>query len=107
MSQHIKDKPKIANSGRKRLLKWLDSFEQVSAAIDKHGDLMELLESGGGICKIENFLPTFVAEGIHEMLGQFSEAEWNVSVAQGNCSVCEPQRNFSTCLHHNTEGSSR
>lgn len=62
----------------KRLLKWLDSFEKVSAAVDKY-DLPQLLEEGGGICRIEDFLPTFVAEGIFETLEQLSEAEWNVS----------------------------
>jgi hypothetical protein len=62
----------------KRLAKWLDSFEKVSAAVDRH-DLLQLLEEGGGICKIENFLPTFVAEDIMEALEQFTEADWNVS----------------------------
>jgi hypothetical protein len=90
-----KENPKSSKPGRKRLLKWLDSFEQVSAAIDKHGNLMELLEAGGGICKIENFLPTFVADGIHEMLEQFSEAQWNVSVAAFLC-VCTPLQKHCT-----------
>jgi hypothetical protein len=59
----------------------LDSFEQVSLTMDKHGNLTELLKAGGGICQIENFLPTTVADGVHDMLEQLSEAEWNVSVA--------------------------
>jgi hypothetical protein len=66
----------------KRLLKWLDSFEKVSAAVDKY-DLLQLLEEGGGICRIEDFLPTFVAEGIFETLEQLSEAVWNV----GCCTI--------------------
>lgn len=61
----------------KRLVKWLDSFEKVSAAVDRY-TLLQLLEEGGGLCRIEDFLPTFVAEGILETLEQFSEADWNV-----------------------------
>lgn len=66
-------------SNIKRLWKWLDSYELVSSAIEEHGDLVELLEAGGGICKIENFLPEFAAEGILEVLEQCEESDWNVS----------------------------
>jgi len=62
-----------------KLWKWLDSYELVSSAIEKHGDLVELLEAGGGICKIDKFLPEFAAEGILEVLEQCEESEWNVS----------------------------
>lgn len=78
MSKNAKDKQTTPNLSRKKLLKWLDSFERVSAAVEKHGDLVQLLEAGGGICKMENFLPEFVAEGIYDMLENFTEAEWNV-----------------------------
>lgn len=69
-----------SSSSRKRLLKWLDSFSKVSAAVEQHGDLIDRLEAGGGITKIENFLPAFVADGILELLEGMSEAQWNVSV---------------------------
>lgn len=70
---------KPPSNSKKQLLKWLDSFDKVSAAVEKHGDLQQLLEQGGGICKIENFLPNFVAEGIHQLLESFTEEDWNVS----------------------------
>jgi hypothetical protein len=78
MSLKHKRSNKPPKSGTKQLLKWLDSFDKVSAAVEKHGDLQQLLEQGGGIVKVENFLPTFVAEGIYHLLEQFSEADWNV-----------------------------
>ena len=79
MSKKSKKQP--LPSAHKQLFKWLDSYEKASAAVEKHGDLLQLLEQGGGICKIEQFLPVFVAEGIHQLLEQFSEADWNVTAA--------------------------
>lgn len=75
----LKKGSKPSSNSNKQLLKWLDSFDKVSAAVEKHGDLQQLLEQGGGICKIENFLPNFVAEGIHQLLETFTEEDWNVS----------------------------
>ena len=71
-----------SKANKKCLRRWLESFEQVSAALQKHGDLLQLLQAGGGICKVPNFLPKFVAEGILETLEEFSETQWNVSNLQ-------------------------
>lgn len=79
--QNTTNKPRKkdkSTSQLEQLQHWLDSFEAVSAAVERHGDLVQLLTAGGGICKIEDFLPDFVAQGIYQTLEQFSEADWNV-----------------------------
>lgn len=81
---HKKKKKSSKQSSIKRLETWLESFDTVSAAVQKH-DLVQLLEAGGGITKIKDFLPAFVAEGILETLEQCSDAHWNVSCC---CCFC-------------------
>jgi hypothetical protein len=79
MSKKLLEKGRKPSTTWNKLLKWLDSFDKVSAAVEKHGDLKQLLKQGGGICKVENFLPDFVAEGIYQLLETFTEEDWNVS----------------------------
>lgn len=69
------------NNNRKRVIKWLNSFDKASAAVEKHGDLLKLLAAGQGLCKIENFLPDYVAQGLFEILEDMQDEEWNVSIS--------------------------
>lgn len=103
-----------STSHLKQLQQWLDSFEAVSAAVEQHGELVQLLADNGGICKIDNFLPDFVAEGIHQTLEQFSEADWNVRcsvgvVAAAAAAAAEGRQHQLTCVSplHCTGHSSR
>lgn len=82
--------PKGGKKARLKFRKWLKSFEDVSAWFGKHGDLEQLLEEHGGLVKIDNFLPTFVAEGMLEMLQSIDEKTWNVS--HGSLPVCRRQQ---------------
>jgi hypothetical protein len=62
-----------------RYRKWINSYADVSAWLEKYGDLEQQLDDNGGLVKIENFLPTFVAEGILQMLQGIDDKTWNVS----------------------------
>jgi hypothetical protein len=66
---------------RQRFRKWINSYADVSAWLEKYGDIEQQLDDSGGLVKIQNFLPTFVAEGILEMLQGIDEKTWNVGGA--------------------------
>ncbi|KAF8067273.1 Telo2 [Scenedesmus sp. PABB004] len=69
---------------RQRLEAWLDDYAAVSAAVEAHlggGDLGDLLEAGGGLVKLRNFLPTWVAHGLVELLQDLPDDAWNLTAA--------------------------
>lgn len=87
---------KGSKHARQRFRKWINSYPEVSAWLEKYGDLEQQLDDNGGLVTIENFLPTFVAEGILEMLQGIDEKTWNVSnawqLATGFCLRCRGQQ---------------
>jgi hypothetical protein len=65
------------NKQRRAFGRWLDDYGAVSAAIERHGDLEELLDANGGLVKIEDFLPKAAAEGVLQLLQELpGEFEW-------------------------------
>lgn len=74
MSQQQQDLIKL----RKRLNKFLSSYSACSEALARHGDFEELLDAGGGLCVIPDFLPPHVAEGVLALLEELPQEEWNV-----------------------------
>uniref|UniRef100_A0A383W562 Fe2OG dioxygenase domain-containing protein n=1 Tax=Tetradesmus obliquus TaxID=3088 RepID=A0A383W562_TETOB len=72
---------KGSKHARQRFRKWINSYPDVSAWLEKYGDLEQQLDDNGGLLKIENFLPTFVAEGILEMLRGIDDKTWNLTAA--------------------------
>jgi hypothetical protein len=72
-------KMKASSSTRKRLAKWMGSYEAVAGCVARHGDLEQLLLQGGGIARLPDFAPDWVAAGILELLEGLEDQEWNVS----------------------------
>eukprot|EP00882_Tetradesmus_deserticola_P015103 GHRQ01016079.1.p1 GENE.GHRQ01016079.1~~GHRQ01016079.1.p1 ORF type:complete len:321 (+),score=104.82 GHRQ01016079.1:337-1299(+) len=73
--------PKGSKHARQKFRKWVSSYADVSAWLAKYGDLAQQLDDNGGLVKIENFLPVFVAEGILEMLQGINDETWNLTAA--------------------------
>jgi hypothetical protein len=90
---------KGSKHARQRFSKWINSYPDVSAWLEKYGDLEQQLADDGGLVKIENFLPIFVAEGILEMLQGINDKTWNVSdaLAAGCRLLHELQRQQHCC----------
>jgi hypothetical protein len=72
---------KGSKHARQRFRKWINSYADVSDWLEKYGDIEQQLDDNGGLVKIQNFLPTFVAEGILEMLQGIDDKTWNVGGA--------------------------
>jgi hypothetical protein len=72
---------KGSKHARQRFRKWINSYTDVAAWLEKHGDIEQQLDDNGGLVKIHSFLPTFVAEGILDMLQGIDEKTWNVGGA--------------------------
>lgn len=71
---------KASKHAKTKFKKWLNSYGDVSSWIEKKcPDLEQLLDESGGLVKIENFLPPFVADGVLELLEAIDEKTWNVS----------------------------
>jgi hypothetical protein len=66
--------PRKKRSKEIRYGQWIASYEAVRAWMDQY-DLLKLLEAGGGIVKIPNFLPPVVAEGVLHVLEHVTD--WN------------------------------
>lgn len=60
---------------------WMQSYQKVKNRLSKY-DILRLLDQNGGICRIFDFLPSFVADGIYDTLESLSEHEWNETSAQ-------------------------
>ena len=60
--------------------KWVDDPDRVMTHIEKY-DLEDLIEKGDGICKISNFLPSYVAEGALKAVESIPAKEWNSTEA--------------------------
>ena len=76
VSKHAGQHPK-GDAGSRKFKKWINDYEAASSWLEKY-DLEKLLIEGDGICKITNFLPAFVAEGILSMLEGIPDEAWNV-----------------------------
>ena len=64
----------------KRYEQWINDPSKVMGWVGKY-NLDELLEHGGGLVKIPNFFPGFVAEGMLEVLESIPGRHWNVTEA--------------------------
>jgi len=53
---------------RRAFARWLDDYSTVAAALERHGDLEELLDANGGLVRIDSFLPQAAAEGVLRVL---------------------------------------
>ena len=85
-------KIKKHDGGVSQALAWLDSYRKVSTwlesklkAIGGHQSIDELLESSGGLLKIQNLLPQFVADAVLTMLE--SRDDWTTTEANENYSA--------------------
>jgi len=67
----------------KRYEAWLQDPGKVMGWIGKF-NLEKLLDKSGGLAKISNFLPDYVAEGVLEVLKQVPAKHWNVTEAERN-----------------------
>jgi len=67
-------------AGQKKFEAWINDPGKVMAWVCKH-KLEELLDDGGGLAKITNFFPDFVAEGILHVLQSAPAKHWNVTEA--------------------------
>jgi hypothetical protein len=56
--------------------RWLDDYPSVAAAVGRHGDLEARLDAGGGLTKIEGFLPPPAAAGALAALRALPPAAW-------------------------------
>eukprot|EP00878_Enallax_costatus_P031818 GHUV01034867.1.p1 GENE.GHUV01034867.1~~GHUV01034867.1.p1 ORF type:complete len:157 (+),score=45.87 GHUV01034867.1:566-1036(+) len=73
---------KSSKHARTKFKKWLNSYNDVVSWFEKKcPDLEQLLEEHGGLVKIENFLPAFVADGILELLENIDDRTWNLTAA--------------------------
>ncbi|KAI7835681.1 hypothetical protein COHA_010420 [Chlorella ohadii] len=63
-----------------RALNWLNSYNKVSKWMAQY-DLNALVDAGGGIVKVSNFLPPFVAEGALQILQRLPPGRWNDTAA--------------------------
>ncbi|KAG2442500.1 hypothetical protein HXX76_002586 [Chlamydomonas incerta] len=68
--------------GRKQTWQeWLDDYEAASECISKH-NVEERCTDAGGLTRISNFLPEFVAEGILSVLKSIPDSKWNETSAR-------------------------
>lgn len=56
---------------------WIESYESVSSWLDQY-DLEQLLQENNGLVKLDNFLPSSVADGILQVLEGIPAQAWNV-----------------------------
>lgn len=69
-----------------RALAWLDSYPRVSRWAARY-DLLRLIDGGGGIVRLDDFLPSFVAEGALRMLQDLPPGRWNDTAAEQDYTV--------------------
>lgn len=67
---------------RRRALAWLGSYPKCSRWFARYADMDARLEAGGGICRIQGFLPDFVAEGALAILQGLPPQRWNDTAAE-------------------------
>jgi hypothetical protein len=71
----LKPKPKLS------FQQWVNSYPAASKCIARHGDLEALLDANNGLVKIQNFLPSHVADGILSILQKIPDSTWNMTSA--------------------------
>lgn len=92
---------KSASASSGRSVRWLDSYHIVSAWMKKY-DIRELLRRGGGLVKIENFFPDFVADHILSAVEAIVDDSWLVTAAIEDLS----ENNITHCFWSNKTASS-
>ena len=60
---------------------WINDPDKVMGWVCKH-NLEKMLDKGGGLVKIPNFFPSFVADGILSVLESIPSQNWNVTEAE-------------------------
>ena len=60
--------------------KFVTSYAVANAWMSQY-NIEALVEAGGGLCRISNFLPEHIAEGILEIVASVPEAKWNETAA--------------------------
>lgn len=73
--------PKRPKSNDQQFRRWINCYPAVSKCLGQY-DLERLLDDNGGIVKIPNCLPDFVAEGILALLHNLPDSTWNDTSAQ-------------------------
>jgi hypothetical protein len=74
-----------------KFVDWIESYESVSSWLAQY-DLEQLLHDNDGLVKLENFLPSSVADGILHVLETVPAQAWNVSTV-----CCIPEHVMSEC----------
>jgi hypothetical protein len=69
-----------------RAVAWLESYPKVSRWAARY-DLLRLIDGGGGIVRLDSFLPGFVAEGALRMLEGLPPGRWNDTAAEEDYTV--------------------
>eukprot|EP00798_Chlamydomonas_sp_ICE-L_P018994 gene18994-25578_t len=59
---------------------WMDSFPKVSKWMGQY-DVEALIQKSGGLVRVSNFLPDFVADALHDSLDAIPEKSWLMTSA--------------------------
>ncbi|GLC38925.1 hypothetical protein PLESTB_000462000 [Pleodorina starrii] len=78
--------------------RWINNFKVASSWIEKH-DVERAVDANGGLVRIENFLPEFVAEGILATVAAVPEERWNDTSASTDYRQNNISHSFSSVKH--------
>ncbi|GAB4812976.1 hypothetical protein N2152v2_000022 [Parachlorella kessleri] len=73
--KEVEASPEVAKAAA-----WLNSYAKASTWMGRY-DIHRLLDASGGLVRIENFLPEFVAEAVLQVLQAIPTAKWNPTTA--------------------------
>ncbi len=77
---------------------WLMSYRDVKDWMGQY-DLDRLVAEGGGLCRISNFLPAFVADGALRQLERVPDSAWQATAAQQDYSSNDISHAFRSIMH--------